>query len=120
MKWVTRERQKIARVTYPGLIRRLTEPDPLLLFVPSDRRVTMSKGYDTGFRPRIAGPVVSRNPLGRRIARGLARSLDHWWEWGERARQRRALRELPDYLLRDIGVSRDEAELEAHKPFWRA
>jgi uncharacterized protein YjiS (DUF1127 family) len=58
--------------------------------------------------------------MGRRIVRGLARSLDQWSKWGERARQRQALRELPDYLLRDIGLSRCDAELEARKPFWRA
>ena len=37
----------------------------------------------------------------------------------ERARQRRALVELDDRLLRDIGVSRADAEREANKPFWR-
>ncbi len=40
--------------------------------------------------------------------------------WAARARQRRALRNLDDRLLRDIGIGRVEAELEARKPFWRA
>ena len=42
--------------------------------------------------------------------------------WSERSRQRRHLRELPqwdDYLLNDIGVSREAALREAAKPFWR-
>lgn len=39
--------------------------------------------------------------------------------WRERARSRRELRELDDYLLRDIGVSRGEADFIASKPFWR-
>jgi uncharacterized protein YjiS (DUF1127 family) len=42
--------------------------------------------------------------------------------WVERARQRRALRRLAerdDYLLKDIGVSQQEAFREADKPFWR-
>ncbi len=39
--------------------------------------------------------------------------------WHERAQQRRDLRSLDDRLLRDIGVSRAEAEEEARKPFWR-
>jgi uncharacterized protein YjiS (DUF1127 family) len=42
--------------------------------------------------------------------------------WIERSRQRRRLGELAelnDHLLRDIGVSRDEALREAAKPFWR-
>jgi len=40
--------------------------------------------------------------------------------WSARARQRRELRELDDRLLRDIGLSRDDVELLARKPFWRA
>jgi uncharacterized protein YjiS (DUF1127 family) len=40
--------------------------------------------------------------------------------WHERARQRRALAELPSELLKDIGVSRAEAMREAGKPFWKA
>jgi uncharacterized protein YjiS (DUF1127 family) len=42
--------------------------------------------------------------------------------WIERRRQRQRLGELADlndHLLRDIGVSRDEASNEAAKPFWR-
>lgn len=37
----------------------------------------------------------------------------------EKWRQRQALLELDDHLLDDIGVSRVEAEHEAHKPFWK-
>ena len=40
--------------------------------------------------------------------------------WAERRRQRRALLELNDHLLKDIGLGRAEAEFEARKPFWRA
>jgi uncharacterized protein YjiS (DUF1127 family) len=39
--------------------------------------------------------------------------------WIDRARQRRALAEMDDRLLSDIGVSRSEAEREIEKPFWR-
>jgi uncharacterized protein YjiS (DUF1127 family) len=41
--------------------------------------------------------------------------------WIARSRQRRALREIAeiDYLLKDIGVSREKAFREASKPFWR-
>ena len=42
--------------------------------------------------------------------------------WGARNRQRHALRllaERDDYLLKDIGLSQDEAFREAAKPFWR-
>lgn len=42
--------------------------------------------------------------------------------WAGRSRQRRQLGELAEldnYLLEDIGVSREEALREAAKPFWR-
>ena len=42
--------------------------------------------------------------------------------WIARSRQRKALGELAqlnDYLLQDIGVSRDKALREAAKPFWQ-
>ena len=39
--------------------------------------------------------------------------------WIERRRTRRALTKLDDHLLRDIGISRAEAEREAANPFWR-
>jgi uncharacterized protein YjiS (DUF1127 family) len=37
----------------------------------------------------------------------------------ERRRQRRALAELDDHLLKDIGLTRDDAREQAAKPFWR-
>ena len=37
----------------------------------------------------------------------------------EVARQRRQLAQLPDYLLKDIGINRAEALEEAGKPFWK-
>src|SRR5262249_27071297 len=42
--------------------------------------------------------------------------------WIARSRQRRALGKLverDDYLLKDIGVSPEEARREATKPFWQ-
>jgi uncharacterized protein YjiS (DUF1127 family) len=38
--------------------------------------------------------------------------------WIERRRQRRALLELSDHVLKDIGISRSEAQREGRKPFW--
>lgn len=38
----------------------------------------------------------------------------------ERMSQRRALAQLNDELLRDIGLTREEAAAEAEKPFWVA
>ena len=40
-------------------------------------------------------------------------------KWIERSRQRRALANLDDRFLRDVGISRSEAAREIAKPFWR-
>jgi uncharacterized protein YjiS (DUF1127 family) len=44
--------------------------------------------------------------------------------WIARSRQRRALREIAEsndfHLLKDIGVSQEQAFREADKPFWRS
>ncbi len=45
--------------------------------------------------------------------------LDTLLFWQERAAQRSRLNTLDDRLLKDIGVSRAEAEHEAAIPFWR-
>jgi uncharacterized protein YjiS (DUF1127 family) len=39
--------------------------------------------------------------------------------WLRRHRTRAALRELDAHLLKDIGMTRSEAQAEAEKPFWR-
>jgi uncharacterized protein YjiS (DUF1127 family) len=39
--------------------------------------------------------------------------------WIERARQRRALADLDDRLLSDIGITRRQATGECDNPFWR-
>jgi uncharacterized protein YjiS (DUF1127 family) len=38
--------------------------------------------------------------------------------WSERATQRRALRDLDEHQLHDIGITREEADREANKWFW--
>ena len=44
-----------------------------------------------------------------------------WWCWLDRPLQRIALREIADspHLLRDLGLTREEALREAARPFWR-
>jgi uncharacterized protein YjiS (DUF1127 family) len=46
--------------------------------------------------------------------------VDRMQTWLDRARQRRALAQLDDRLLRDIGITRYDVLYEAGKPFWRA
>jgi uncharacterized protein YjiS (DUF1127 family) len=38
----------------------------------------------------------------------------------ERSKQRRQLLEMDDRQLKDIGITRAEAELEGRKPMWKA
>jgi len=70
--------------------------------------------------------TIARSPragtAGRRGRAPHLRLFDTLRVWGERNRQRHALRllaERDDYLLRDIGLSKDEAFRETAKPFWQ-
>ena len=40
--------------------------------------------------------------------------------WNRRAMDRARLRDMPEHLLRDMGITRQDAEIEAGKPFWKA
>jgi uncharacterized protein YjiS (DUF1127 family) len=39
--------------------------------------------------------------------------------WHQRARQRRRLLMLDEAMLKDIGITRCDADAEAAKPFWK-
>ena len=64
-------------------------------------------------------PVASHRQGGFRRA---LRLFDQVWtailRWHEVRRQRRALLELSDQLLKDIGISRADAMREAARPAW--
>ena len=48
------------------------------------------------------------------------RALRSWWRQAlERRRQRRVLAELDEHLLRDIGLTREQALAEARRLPWR-
>ena len=57
----------------------------------------------------------SRMPRGYGLALSLVRVIETWLE---RRRQRLALLELGDHMLKDIGLTRLDAYREGHKPFW--
>ena len=65
-------------------------------------------------------PYVASGHATRASAGVLVRAADTLLGWIQRDRDRRALHNLDDRLLRDIGVTRVELEAEAGKPFWRA
>ena len=59
---------------------------------------------------RTAAAIVARTVW------GAAEATQSWYD---RWQQRQALMRLDDHLLKDIGVSRAEADLEGTKPFWK-
>ena len=66
----------------------------------------------------LAGPGGFFSPLQgllSQVGRLLVLSL----LWRERARQRHALAELDDRMLKDIGLSQAEVSREIAKPFWQ-
>ncbi|WP_297973438.1 DUF1127 domain-containing protein [uncultured Amaricoccus sp.] len=66
-----------------------------------------------------AGATVGRPPAVTPSAATLARrAVTAILSWDDRRRQRHALAELDDHLLRDIGLTRYRARTEARKPFW--
>jgi uncharacterized protein YjiS (DUF1127 family) len=59
-------------------------------------------------------PNVRREPIHPFVAAWILIA-----NWVARTRQRRALAELDDHMLRDIGITRVEAARESQKVFWR-
>ena len=57
-------------------------------------------------------------PCRRRARTPLCRAVRRVCAAAALRRQRRALRRLDDHLLRDIGLTRHEAEAEAAAPAW--
>ena len=74
----------------------------------------------------MASPVIPGTVAwqARRAPRPTYRSwhrlMDTIRLWRQRAQGRQQLRTFDDHLLRDIGITRLQAEAEAGKPFWRA
>jgi uncharacterized protein YjiS (DUF1127 family) len=74
-------------------------------------------------------PRVNRSPAlyplalawfaARQLGWWLARGADQALAGAERARQRRQLAELDDYMLRDIGLTRADVASEISKSFWQ-
>ena len=59
--------------------------------------------------------------LGTHRSSGKRHSLiDLLFLWQERAAMRRALQNLDDHALKDIGLSRGQISQELRKPFWLA
>lgn len=50
----------------------------------------------------------------------FARIMNRVCLWQDRMHERAHLAALPDYLLRDMGLTRDEAVKQSARPFWQA
>lgn len=71
------------------------------------------------FAPALARTLSSRPPSVRFGGTVPLKPLAAFIRWYDRWLQRRALAELDDRMLRDIGVTRRQALRESRKPFWR-
>ena len=77
----------------------------------------------------LQGLALPREAAGKRAFRqqsvssssvgGWLRTLEFWIDRSRQRSQLGELAELNNYLLKDIGVSREEAMREAEKPFWQ-
>jgi uncharacterized protein YjiS (DUF1127 family) len=63
--------------------------------------------------------TVGHEEPASRFASGIVAVLRTLVGWAERARQRRALLSLDDWMLKDIGLSRADVLHEYAKPVWR-
>jgi uncharacterized protein YjiS (DUF1127 family) len=73
----------------------------------------MSQSYSVQ-RPDLVEPTVA---TARNIAIGWAHTIEIWLI---RYQGRQDLSLLGDHLLKDIGISPEDAFRESGKPFWRA
>lgn len=72
----------------------------------------------------MAWPVMSKRyvpctDLPRADRSRLADSIDRFFLWLERSRQRRRLGQLSNHMLKDIGLSRVDIEAELGKLPWQ-
>ena len=63
-----------------------------------------------------SGRVV---PARRRVPSNLSKSFDVLLLWLQRWRERRMLGALSDHVLKDIGLTRADIDVEVRKIFWR-
>jgi|GEM_PF-492099 len=93
----------------------------------TDRPITQSRRAASPIPVTHAGACAQAAPRPIDIAtlpgflvRAAGRVFETLWLWQTRADERMHLLALDDHELRDIGVTRAEAEAEARKPFWRS
>lgn len=78
---------------------------------------TRHGGWPGTLDGRFGRPTLG---VGAALRHQLARTLATLELWRRRIRERQALLSLDEHILRDVGLTRREVELEGRKPFWRA
>ena len=68
--------------------------------------------HESPRRPRQHNAVLALNDAANHFVATLR-------EWRRRSRERAQLAELDDRMLKDIGLTRSDAEFLINKPFWR-
>ena len=68
--------------------------------------------HETPGRPRQRHAVLALNDAANHVIATLR-------EWHRRSRERAQLAQLDDRMLKDIGLTRTDAEFLINKPFWR-
>lgn len=63
---------------------------------------------------------AARSSFSARLGDMLSAALATPRLWASRRHDRRALMQLDDHMLRDIGFDRTQAKEMAARPFWRA
>ncbi len=81
--------------------------------------IAVSTSRSTTSANQDSSSNFSRKNLSRRSAVALRRGLERLAIWRARARTRTELMTLSDDMLKDIGLSRCDADREYSKPFWR-
>ena len=82
-------------------------------------RMHFAQGKTPGARESAGQRIPPPQYISATAALGWLRMVRFWVGRHRQRRRLGELAELNNYLLKDIGVSQDEALREAAKPFWR-
>jgi uncharacterized protein YjiS (DUF1127 family) len=76
--------------------------------------------YDLGALEGTIGRIVVKTVwAGYKAALMVTQAAVTILTWQDRVRQRNQLEQLDQRMLRDIGLTRVDIDLETRKPFWR-
>lgn len=80
----------------------------------------MNRAHTVSHHGLTAARPPHRIGIARRLLRLPVVLLELMLVWQERAEQRGRLRGMSDQMLKDIGISRADADREGSIPFWRS